>query len=40
MGEHTEDCAVKDEGPCTCGLEEIIEELMLEEADLPADEFA
>lgn len=31
---HTEDCAVKEDGPCTCGTEEILEELALEEAGL------
>jgi hypothetical protein len=29
-----EDCAIKDDGPCTCGTEEILEEIALEEAGL------
>jgi hypothetical protein len=31
---HMEDCAIKDDGPCTCGTEEILEEIALEEAGL------
>jgi hypothetical protein len=31
---HTDDCALHEEGPCTCGTEEVLEELALEEADL------
>jgi hypothetical protein len=36
---HTEDCAVQKDGPCTCGTEEILEELVLEEAGLTAEDF-
>ena len=28
---HTETCAVHDDGPCTCGLDEVIDDLMLDE---------
>ena len=28
---HMENCAVHKDGPCTCGTEEILEELVLEE---------
>ena len=31
---HTEECAINDDGPCTCGTEEILEEIALEEAGL------
>jgi len=31
---HLEDCALHDDGPCTCGTEEELEQLALEEADL------
>lgn len=31
---HTNDCALHEEGPCTCGTEEVLDELALEEADL------
>jgi hypothetical protein len=31
---HTDDCALHEEGPCTCGTEEVLDELALEEADL------
>jgi hypothetical protein len=34
---HTEDCAVKEDGPCTCGTEEVLEELALEEANLETE---
>ena len=37
---HTDDCAVQEDGPCTCGTEEVLEELALEEAELLAEEFA
>ena len=29
---HTEDCAMLDDGPCTCGSDEIIDELLAEDA--------
>jgi len=32
-----EDCAVHKDGPCTCGTEEVLQDLELEEADLLAD---
>ena len=35
---HTQDCASHDDGPCTCGTEEVLEELALEEADLETEE--
>ena len=31
-----DDCAVQEEGPCTCGVEEILEDIALEEAGLTA----
>ena len=37
---HADDCAVQDDGPCTCGTEEVLDELALEEADLCAENFA
>jgi len=37
---HTEDCAVHEDGPCTCGAEEILEELAFDEAGLTAEDFA
>jgi hypothetical protein len=33
-----EDCAVHEDGPCTCGTEEVLQDLELEEACLLADE--
>jgi hypothetical protein len=33
-----ENCAVHEDGPCTCGTEEIIQELQLEDADLPMED--
>jgi hypothetical protein len=33
-----EDCAVHEDGPCTCGTEEVLQDLELEEADLLADD--
>jgi hypothetical protein len=35
---HTADCAVHEDGPCTCGSEEVFDELALEEAGLDAEE--
>jgi hypothetical protein len=34
---HTDDCALHEEGPCTCGTEEVLEELALEEANLETE---
>jgi hypothetical protein len=34
---HTDDCALHEDGPCTCGTEEVLEELALEEADIGED---
>ena len=34
---HTEDCAVQEDGPCTCGVDEELEELALEEAEFIAE---
>ena len=36
---HAGDCAVREDGPCTCGTEEVLEELALEEAGLTAEDF-
>lgn len=36
---HMEICAIRDEGPCTCGTDEILEELALEEAGLDEEDF-
>ena len=33
---HTEYCALHDDGPCTCGTEEVLADLALEEAELEA----
>jgi hypothetical protein len=33
---HVSDCAVHDEGPCTCGTQEELESLVLEESELNA----
>ncbi len=37
---HAVDCAINDEGPCTCGADEILEELAFEEAGLTKEDFA
>jgi hypothetical protein len=29
---HIEECAINDDGPCTCGAEEALEEVLQEEA--------
>lgn len=34
---HLEDCALNDDGPCTCGTEEVLADLSLEEANLEID---
>jgi len=34
LNTHMEDCALHGDGPCTCGTEEVLEELALEEANL------
>ena len=36
---HTDNCAVGEDGPCTCGTEEVLEELAFEEAGLTAEDF-
>ena len=36
---HMGDGAVREDGPCTCGTEEVLEELALEEAGLTAEDF-
>ena len=36
---HMDNCAIMEEGPCTCGTDEILEELALEDADLTAEDF-
>ena len=36
---HMGDCAVREDGPCTCGTEEVLEELALEEAGLTVEDF-
>jgi hypothetical protein len=36
---HAEDCALNEDGPCTCGTEEVLEELAFEEAGLTAEDF-
>ena len=36
---HMGDCAIREDGPCTCGTEEVLEELALEEANLTAEDF-
>ena len=36
---HAGDCAIKEDGPCTCGTEEVLEELAFEEAGLTAEDF-
>jgi hypothetical protein len=35
---HMLDCASHDEGPCTCGTQEELESLVLEEAGLNAED--
>ena len=37
---HSGDCAIKEDGPCTCGTDEVLEELAFEEANLTAEDFA
>ena len=36
---HTDNCAVREDGPGTCGTEEVIEELAFEEAGVTAEDF-
>lgn len=37
---HAEDCALnEDDGPCTCGTYEVLDELAFEEAGLTAEDF-
>jgi hypothetical protein len=36
---HMGDCAIREDGPCTCGTEEVLEELAFEEAGLTAEDF-
>jgi len=37
---HSENCAIhQEDGPCTCGTEEILEELAFEEAGLTKEDF-
>ncbi len=36
---HMGNCAIHGEGPCTCGTDEILEELALEEAGLTEEDF-
>ena len=36
---HTEDCAIQEDGPCTCGVDEVFEDLALEDAGLTAEDF-
>lgn len=31
LPKHTADCVVHEDGPCTCGLDEVLEDEMLEE---------
>jgi hypothetical protein len=40
VAKHTADCVVHEDGPCTCGLDDFIEEEMLEEIrmDMEAEE--
>ena len=37
--EHMADCAIYEDGPCTCGTEEELEAIALEEAGLTAEDF-
>ena len=37
---HAGDCAVMEDGPCTCGADEILDELILEEAGLTEEDLA
>lgn len=36
---HMVDCAVREEGPCTCGTQEELEALALEDAGLTAEDY-
>jgi hypothetical protein len=36
---HMGDCDIREDGPCTCGTEEVLEELAFEEAGLTAEDF-
>jgi len=36
---HMANCAIHGEGPCTCGAEEFLEELVFEEAGLTEEDF-
>jgi hypothetical protein len=39
--EHTKDCAIHEDGPCTCGAEEAYDEILMDEfqAELTAEDF-
>lgn len=39
MIKHMEECAIHEDGPCTCGTEEELETIALEEAGLTAEDF-
>ena len=38
---HMEDCAIHEDGPCTCGAEEAHDEILMDEfqAELTAEDF-
>ena len=36
---HMCQCAIKEGGPCTCGTEEVLEDLIFEESGLTAEDF-
>ena len=36
---HMVDCAIMEEGPCTCGTQEELEALALEDAGLTAEDY-
>ena len=36
--QHTADCAIQEDGPCTCGTDEVLDELALEDADLTEED--
>jgi hypothetical protein len=39
VDKHAQDCALWQDGPCTCGTDEVRDELDFEEAGLTAEDF-
>lgn len=37
---HSSGCAINEDGPCTCGTDEVLDEIALEEAGLTDEDYA